>query len=788
MDDYSTPFKQFDEGTINPETGKAEIDPQKQFNLLANSTINKNQIMEELSATALGDSNWSEFNKAMAAAAHVWRLGSTGMSKQDMKDLLQYDTQESEEVGAINDLMSTMVDQYHATKSNAMSKEALSESATDRKYAAFKFRNQFYLTNKLNYLQSVASKEAFQTEEGQTMMEALIQETENDLQYIQSNQMKKDFDQEINYPSRLASEIDELVRQIADPETTTDKALLQEQLDEKLILMNHAQNIYGLEQISYGQDLENQGLTPLLKQSSSAFPSFEPRLMSEAPRNIKDNIFYHEGRNLISDQRMDQMEDDAQLTEFLLNNYEYPSNKAVSTASRLREVYQNKADEASGLIDELRTVGAEISGAVEDAREFGLDPMQLVESESAKSLIATGQAGLNKSSQENQAAADALIPALEQQRIDSTSKAQRLNDFLSKMEERGLDMVGYYDTAKEDLPALFMRLATRSDIIEPTRSFINDFERSPDTFFKDREAATLKRRLQIYTRLDIPGYENTFAELLERLDEILQKIQENKNDRIEVQQFIDYTRTEILKGMTDFISAYLPAAIPMLDKLEDEGTNSTASFVLLKGIYDNESLANQTHLLEALKRERDGITNRLNSMKPGGLTLAEDLQGIFQNPKKYAAYLLRVLADRGAEFDNPRSIYYAFSKDKDLYRFAYNYSKKLTEEQKDPRVEQIAQLLLQADVMATLITTLEARIKAVDVAKAQTDILQQFLGEQAEIAPSAQQLMALNDLIYSTWNGKKNWENVMVLKGVLGSGKSLVGAKLFFEIWKKLSG
>lgn len=57
VDDYQTPFKKFDEGYINPETGKTEIDPTKQFNLIANATANKVHTMEALSAAVLGDAS-----------------------------------------------------------------------------------------------------------------------------------------------------------------------------------------------------------------------------------------------------------------------------------------------------------------------------------------------------------------------------------------------------------------------------------------------------------------------------------------------------------------------------------------------------------------------------------------------------------------------------------------------------------------------------------------------------------------------------------------------------------
>ena len=71
VDDYRSPLKKFDEGYINPETNAAEIDPMKQFNLIANATANKAHTMEALSAAVLGDATWGEYNKAMAAAAHI---------------------------------------------------------------------------------------------------------------------------------------------------------------------------------------------------------------------------------------------------------------------------------------------------------------------------------------------------------------------------------------------------------------------------------------------------------------------------------------------------------------------------------------------------------------------------------------------------------------------------------------------------------------------------------------------------------------------------------------------
>lgn len=787
VDDYKTPFKQFQEGIINPETGKAEIDPQKIFNLLANGSISKIGIMEQLSSTALADPVWGEFNKAMAAAAHVWRLGSTGMAKQDIKDLLQYDTKENPELGDAQQLMDSMLDLYTNTKQNSFGKEAMSESATDRKYSAFKFRNEFYLNAKKNYLEAMRTNVAFESEERTAQLEELISDVKFELDYLNSDNLKRDFDNEIQYPARLADEIQELTDKIKNDETTEDKAVLADQLEEKLILLNQATNIYGLESIAYGQDLENQGLTPLLKQSSSAFPSFEPRLMSENPRAIKDQVYYHQGNNVLNDGKMDQVETDEELVDFLIDNYEYPSEKSTSTSRRLRDSFSDKALESEDLTKELRLVAEEIEEAKSVAAETGLAPSELIESESGKSLLATGQVGFDKTFQENKDVAEILATQMEQKQLKSQRTADRLTQFRQKMNERGAEMLEYNNTPASQMAELFTKKAIENDVIIPAEAFINDYSRSPSTFFKEQEATTLKRKLRTYKKLFPDSvWADKFTSLEQTIDEIITKIQENKNDRIEVQIFVDEKKVDILRTISMGMEPYMPNSEELFDKIRKGELTSSAAFIYIKAAMDELDTAERRSLLDHLNRQMDNTASSLNSMKSGGLRLAEDIEGIYKNPKKYSAYLLEILADKGLEASDPSSIYYAFTKDKDLYKFMYNYGKRLPEDQKDPKVEAVIDSLSKADVLSTLLALQLSTAEATNIAKVQIEILQEYLAEDATLAPSTQQLMALNDLIFSTFKDEDEWGNVLVLKGVLGSGKSLVGAKLYYEILKKL--
>lgn len=265
---------------------------------------------------------------------------------------------------------------------------------------------------------------------------------------------------------------------------------------------------------------------------------------------------------------------------------------------------------------------------------------------------------------------------------------------------------------------------------------------------------------------------------------ILAQIAENKNDRIEIQKQVDKQKLEGLKTVLPIVTAYVstdPKAQEQIASIQNEEVNAVGAMMILANL-----LGNDPALITALNNAINSLTTKINSVRPGGFTLIHDAAGMIANPKKFAGYIIKVGLGLQAEFGDPKSIYYQLDKDKDLYKFIYKYNKLVKPTAPNTQLETLLGMLVWMDSLTTIRDLAISNVDNKKLNAAQLEVLQPFLLEDATLAPSTQQLLALNDLLFSYFNNGKEWENVLILKGVLGSGKSLVGAKMFIDILRKL--
>lgn len=396
------------------------------------------------------------------------------MSKEDIQDLFKYDSENATPEGipgGVSAELATALEIYTATKDISLNKDLLSDKAVERQFGAFKFRNQYFLRTKLKQLEALKITSKFEKDgEAKNQLSNLITETKMQLDYLNSHNLKADFEQEITAPALIAKEIKELIAQIQDPETTADKAELQDSLEEKLLLFDELKNVYGLETISYGQAVEATGLSPALKQSTSAFSAYEPRLIANAPGNIKDAIFYNAGKALMNDNQLGQLETEDEQVDFITKNYEYQSKKSREKADQLLQTYEAKASVASNIYSELETAGAEMGEAKNDAADFGVSPEQLIDTPSTKRLLDQGQISFDKTAEENQAVADEWRKVIGTQLEGYNQRVEALKNTIERWENNE-GSVKAYNKAKSDpdkLNSYFILENFKRNFYDPT--------------------------------------------------------------------------------------------------------------------------------------------------------------------------------------------------------------------------------------------------------------------------------------------------------------------------------
>lgn len=175
------------------------------------------------------------------------------------------------------------------------------------------------------------------------------------------------------------------------------------------------------------------------------------------------------------------------------------------------------------------------------------------------------------------------------------------------------------------------------------------------------------------------------------------------------------------------------------------------------------------------------------------------LSGVYNNPLKYGNTLLKHTAGITELFADYKSPFFAYAKDKDLTKLQLELSRLagasgiipgLDKAASDKVFEKIG-LISNMVAVRSLFLSLHANLDAKDMLEAELSLGSTFaLPDQGGVPPSAQQTIAFREAVRNMFipsTGVAGSE-ITVLKGILGSGKSLVGVKAAVAMWKKLTG
>lgn len=298
-----------------------------------------------------------------------------------------------------------------------------------------------------------------------------------------------------------------------------------------------------------------------------------------------------------------------------------------------------------------------------------------------------------------------------------------------------------------------------------------------------------------------------------------EQIAQNEQARREVQVEAEMSRAAMFAELVALnldTGAIRPDSLLYTEMVNAYGSEAELIKVLegsktKEGIYTSTGL--QAVYLLALSKmsatQRNEVAKKLDSIATAEMEdLRKEFSSItFRGDKteevlknginKYGPYLISIFLEDAVNFLEREGIYYDYTQNKDLDKFRMDLSKNRAADGTYPNMsleksKQLDRLIEYAYKVRALDEGRNYAQSSIDVNELFTvyeSIIDEIIKE-GEIIPSPQQNNAILQLIITAYNFKRgtDFKDVITLKGVLGSGKSLVGAKLFTKIIRKLEG
>jgi len=365
IDNIKSPYKQFgrDENgdpVILNEEGNVEVDPYKMYSIILNSLRNNQFVDEQFISSVKNDPVWSGYNTEMSLMSMVWNMKSSGLSDQDILDVINAQDEEHSNIfgeGNITKQSKSKIEKYLS-----LYKQALDEVANIDEFSGESQNNLFNnMMRKLNFY-SLGKIEALNNLNDGTQ-EKLSEQILNLTEDIESTR------------SEILSNRETLKKQFLEElgeHQIIQQSLLNENIQEKDLLEYRLQELQDIEGTRiFSNPIPNLGKKGKLTESkvvegrSASFPISDPHeSVNRRNMGLRDQKVYQMGRATLAEQRLIEMESlgnsaDSIIQEALLHISPSDKSKAFSTRKSkdvVNRVQARQSNIEQGIEDNLAGV------------------------------------------------------------------------------------------------------------------------------------------------------------------------------------------------------------------------------------------------------------------------------------------------------------------------------------------------------------------------------------------------------------------------------------------------
>lgn len=863
VDDLTALYKQFGttkvgEGDNAAEVmqllnnqGETELDEEALYNFVNHHKLQSTLFGEAQAANAKADQDWTNFNNKMALAGYAWRLMSLAGNRQNANDLLELDPNFSEDsvtqqFGAQNmlsenkDFISSMMDVFEEVSYSAQKEEGMSSDRSAVQFANMMRRTAFFLE---------AKKRALQTSPTQNESTAeALQEVDAQLQDLKDNRAK--------YKEMYLTEIDPIYA-LAKKKSELEKTradLEKEGKDIQPVLEELAYIDYIEQELAsnYGTRAQNYDLGVTMQETSSeAFKEPYSAAAVQSPRSKLSTLAYAVGKNKLVEDRLarnveavleEAIPSDANIDEVVkdINELRTESENSSNLFDQLTADLTTKAEsidtqqkefDAMFSDDDIVKMSFEFGGYNADQKDT-LDALTGGMGDELNEMAAAGN--IEEAAAIVRQAYEEVSAANREAFQNLTSQKNKIVDALKELGNRDIQDKDLIQQAIDAYEAGDFKQAHKllidsffADQTNDVRKFYESFLQNREGFLKEAEAQMFRQRLSVMRaaftlRDDISDVEKsrklrTIEVLFENLNEVLQQIQENKNDRFamqsnkalyQLQQLVHSLSLDSNFKMDPLSSIYqqlenLLGAEKLQEVLEatimEDGLPSPKALkTIINYLANNIKEKDRRALLKEQDERLKSLLDEYKAIRPSFEWIVK-IHKLIKNPQKYSAYMISRIANLVEEFENPNTIFYRFSQHRDLSTFIFDLGKirtqegtyqGLTEKQTED-LDKAIDVVRRMEGVVSLYHTLNSQVDVESVFNFESELSNKLAQSDTPIAMTEQQSQAVHqllDFLTSKLRSLEKYSDIAVLQGVLGSGKSLVGTKFAVSIYKKLKG
>lgn len=808
VDNLGAPYAKYGtnkDGTTNyidPSSKTTRVDPQSIFNLAFKNNQNKKLLLESMSATSVNDPNWVRHNDEMAAAAYAFTLLDRTGKVEDAIDLLNEDFKlESEDAKQLGKedflqqkkgLVEEQIKLLDETKSKVASLADLSDNINEQGFSRFLTRNLYYLQAKKRSLQNMQ----LTNEKSIEQRDAMVQDIDTQVNSILSkkNKLKDKYIQEIGAVQELARQSDEIKNQINEEGKTANE--LQD-LRLKKAAIDY--QIKELEQI-YGTQAHDLAKTGLQDVDSDSFSLFQPVVEASKLPNFKNRLYYEYGKKVLNQGKLEDLLKEGLQGEDLENALvNLVTTTPLPDSEFVRNVYNPLLEKLSLKLDDLTTLQLE-------QRERMQDLLESPDEQSTEEIEGVMQSleQIGNDIESTQVAADAINKALD----NNKKSAEKLRIWDKDLSEA---------TPKEQKDYLISQLANYE--LDKIQALIDEQDTNKDT-----EALTAFANLRVIeesfsTREDVANPIKTqvlgrIKGLKSGIEELMNAIEKASFDRRAKQVAVStYAADKLsaimglnLGGSTvkDLIANFTAniskeKVLQAIDLVTNSEDGASAYKQLLYFLANNLDKQEYDKFKTEVAELKKGLASLVRNYSPYFATPGLALNNILSNINKYAAeIILEAIPKEDSDvLVDEKSIFYQFANDRDLPSFIYNLSatdlsnalseSTLRKINELVRVITIQEAINELSNLDAIDTSLYDKVYSY-VSKHQSKV---GAKDSGVFAMSAQQIMVLHDATEGLTSKQKagsGYEEFVVITGILGSGKSSIGAKHTVDLWKEITG
>lgn len=564
IEDVRSPYKTFGTTTIkdengkevtspnfiNPQTGKREHDPRKWTKVMMNGASNQQLLAEAEAAFANGDPHWEELNRQMALMSHVYRLAASGLKREDVQDLIELDTEailkDGEQFGLTEDVdkvkadLLKYLDIFFAEKKEALKGDTT--SAEGRAFSIYRHRNLYYMAAKAEALSKL---EGLRDNEG---LAALIEDNNNTYNFFLDNmqEARKMFDERLMPIDLLGKRFNEILTELKKEGLDTDtKRKLSEELGIISYKLEELKDAFGTTFLDYGENAEHLG-----QPATVVADGFRTQEASQLLRRDTDSRVQRNKMRLGKEAHIKQD------VETALDNFE-------------RQGDESSLDDLLAIVDQTGSISSEHKAAVIDAiaklddqaaeaEALALELEPLTNPEALDRMYMDGELSDAQKAFLEPYSADS-IEGIEEAAQAAATRADELWKTKKEREDKAdrlanIPFADLEDLKKMDWPSLVE--AHVNDRFRAVENLIASFEENQEGFLRGAETAELFNQMALVNlvfkdRKDTPDALNKKVttkakKLMDKLSELLAKVQENKARRIVIQEAAELQKKDSL--------------------------------------------------------------------------------------------------------------------------------------------------------------------------------------------------------------------------------------------------